>query len=402
VLLLLGTLRDRAEPKRIASIVGAYGLSLVLSLSIGARMMGAGDSFAGLPEPGFNLYIANTLGNDSAYFRPVPFASADPAQQATGFVVEASRRAERKLSVAEARAYWIDETWREWRSRPDAAARKVYEKVLASLNRYEAANNHDLQFIASHVRGLRLGFLSFPWLLGLAAVGLLRSPNESRPARALALLAFCYWLTLLVFFADSRIRAPLAAALIPFSALGIAELIATQMHEPKRRLSVVWPGVLAAAVTFLPCRGAGDASTALNFHALFLFESGDLDAAESFYERSTQTGGRDAASAYLGLAAIAEKRGDLDAAVAELERIPDDHYKAADKYLQLGSIMARRNHFEPAIAAFERSLSINSSTLQVYPVLQLLYEKLGRSEQAAGAAQRYALVQSFYDTQPGS
>ena len=390
--LLLQALHERATLRTFAARLSAFGAGLSLLVLPGP--------FGGIPEPAFNLYLANTLDNPTPYFRPVRFASAEPGKQAAGFVVEASIRSGRQLTLAEAHDYFIDRLLREWREQPRAAAAKVISKVGASLHPYESANNHNLAFVKRFVSGLAPPYLDFAFIFAWACAGAFFVRN-ARAAQGLALLAFGYRCTLVLFFADTRVRAPLALALLPFAALGIEALINAVRDRDARR---AWRLGLGAALVLatlyaLPVPGAGDLSTAYNFHGLFLFDQGDLDRAQAFYRESSALHGSDSASAYLGLAAIAERRFDPAAARRYLSQIPDTHYKAADKYVQLGALLARSRKLGPAADAFERSLQINPGTLAIYPILIALQERLA-PDKVEQTKQRYALVASVLATRP--
>jgi hypothetical protein len=358
---------------------------------------------AGVPEPAFNLYTANTLDNPSPYFRPVRFASSEPAAQATGFVIEASRRRAARMSLEQAHDFWLGELAREFRQRPGAALHKIADKLIASVHPYEAANNHNLAFISHHVTGLGLPYATFAVIFALAAAAFFGTAGTtllrtSPVAAGLLAIAIGYWSTLVVFFADSRIRAPLGLALIPFAAVALDTLLQSlAARERRHTLRLCMVAALAfGLLSALRCPGAGDLSTAYNFHALFLFDAGQLDAAQEFYRASTELGGSDSDSAYLGLSAIAERQGDLASAARDLGQIPDAHYKAAEKYLRLGALDARAQRFDAAIDAFEHSLAIDSSTLEIYPVLIALYERHGASDKATGAKARYEFTAAFY------
>jgi tetratricopeptide (TPR) repeat protein len=390
--LIVTAVRTRGAPlaARAAPLCAfAAGVSLLL-------LPGAGS----VPEPAFNFYLANTLDNPTPYFRPVRFASSEPSQQAMGFVVAASVQRGRALSLAEAHDYWLGELGREWRAQPGAAIAKLAAKAGAVLHPYEAANNHNLAFLRRYVAGLALPYANFALVFALAMIALptaLRSGQ--RAARGLAWLALTYALTLLLFFADSRLRAPLALALLPFSALGVIALLEA---EPARRMRLALAAAAIITAQYaLPVPGAGDLSTAYNFHALFLFDRGELDQAAAFYRESAELGGSDSPSAYLGLAAIAQKQGDFAAAERDLSLIPDAHYKAAEKYVQLGSLYVRTHRFPAAAAAFEHALAINPSTLDVYPLLIALYEHQHASTAAAEVRRKYAFVARYYSP-PGS
>ena len=80
-------------------------------------------------------------------------------------------------------------------------------------------------------------------------------------------------------------------------------------------------------------------------------------------------------------AQLAIARGRAEEAVADLDRIPDDHRMASQARLQIGQIELRRSRFVAAEAAFRRALAIEPKMVQAHRELVYLYgTQLRRAE----------------------
>ena len=375
-------------PESKPRLLAAYAVGLAVALVPLSR-----GGVLGASEHGFNLYLGNDLNNALPYFRPARFAPAEPSLQARGFVLAASLELGRPLSRDEARAHYAAALRQQWSERPGDAVAKVIGKIGASLHHHEAANNHSLPFVARFVPALAVPWPGFGVLLGLALVGLWRGRDRAGVV-ALGLLSTSYWLTLVVFFTDARLRAALALLLIPIAAHGLSQVLNSRGRGLAIGVAVALAGL---GVAHLPVQGAGDLTSAHNLHALFLFEAGDLDGAERLYRAASELEGIDADSALLGLAAVADKRGDLERARELLLRIPDDHYKASDKHAQLAALQIKQRQLPAAAEELERSLSINPGNLRLYPLLTAVYGTLGDRARAEAVRARHQHARRFFD-----
>jgi tetratricopeptide (TPR) repeat protein len=377
--------RRRREASPIGPKLLAYCVGLAVVLVPLAR-----GGILGTTEQGFALYFSNTLDNPTPYYRPVRFAPSQPDLQGGGFALKASLDEGRTLSAAEARAYYVSKLREEWIADPGAALGKLFSKLSGSLNAYEHAHNHNLAFVSQFVRPLAFPWIGFSALFALALVGAVLHRRE--PAvQWLSAMAIAYWMTLVMFFSDIRLRAPLALLLVPLAAIGLQEIV---RRRPSR--SAILAFGLGIVLTHIPVPGAGDMTTANNLHALMLFESGDYDGAEKYYEAAHALPGLDADSALLGLSAIAARRGDLAAAQAFLAQLDDGHYKAAEKYVQLGNILVQEQKYADAARALQQAIEIDPGLLPVYPLLEMLDERLSAAPEAARARQQYDYANQFF------
>ncbi len=107
LLLLLKQIRLHTSLKMISTCLLLFFLGFGLSvLPFSIRNYQVSGDFSITPKGGFNLYIANNLQNPFPYYRPLPFATSQATEQATQFVIEASRRSDKKLTPKEASDFW--------------------------------------------------------------------------------------------------------------------------------------------------------------------------------------------------------------------------------------------------------------------------------------------------------
>lgn len=367
----------------IAAFVGGY----VVCASASGGL--AGPRFA------FNLYMGNSPDNPSPYFRPVRFTSSAPEYQSTGFVVEASQRTGRKLSADEAERFWVSAVLEAAREQPARFATQLWWKALAIFHSSPADNNHDIRLVGRFVPNLRWAWLP-SWLLLALGVGCASALPRDRRLATGALLFALYAATIVAFFAGERLRVPLLLLCAPYAGAGLVTLVTA----PAARRRALWPRAFAIAsavslVSLIPVPTAGDLSGPYNMHALMLFDEGDLEAAERWYRRSLSLAELDSEGARIGLAAISQRRGQLDEAVALLRPLPDWHYEAASKYEWLGTLALARRRPEEAARAFEAAIRLDQSKQNAYKGLFVAHRMLGERAEADAVNARLEYIESL-------
>jgi hypothetical protein len=384
--------------QRAALTVTVFLVGLFLSLCpFLIRNYYATGEFRASPAGGFNLYLANNLKNPYPYFRPVSFATSVPAKQATQFIIEASRRAGKKLSTKEASSFWTREVIQIAWEHPRALAWKLWQKTLAFFNQFEAEDNYDLSFISRFVPFFRLPFFAFWFIFPLGMAWMILSIRKSEKTLGLSIVFLIYALTLIAFFSNMRIRAPLLVILIPYAAMGFDMFFKvlknqTPMAQGYRYLIVI---AIVAVIEFLPITGTGDMTSHYNTHAINLASKGFESEALKYWKESSAMKRPYSAYANISLAAKCYQRNDYINGNLYLEQIPDDSFAAAGKYELLGDAWAKQKQFNQAILAYKKSLQINSGQTQVIKKLIRLYE--GRDPQKAQKEKAYLeYIQSFY------
>jgi 4-amino-4-deoxy-L-arabinose transferase-like glycosyltransferase len=384
--------------QKMALTVTVFLLGLFLSLSpFLIHNYHATGEFRASPAGGFNLYLANNLKNPYPYFRPVSFATSVPSKQATQFIIEASRRVGKKLSPKEASSFWTREVIQIAWKHPRAMAWKLWQKTLVFFNQFEAEDNYDLGFISQFVPFLRLPFFAFWFIFPLGMAWMILSIRKSEKSLGLSVVFLIYALTLIAFFSNMRIRAPLLVILIPYAAMGFDmffKVLKNQipMSQGYRYLVVI---AMLTVIEFLPVTGTGDMTGHYNTHAINLASKGFESEAIKYWKESSAMKRPYSAYANLALAAKYYQRSDYINGNFYLEQVPDDSFAAAGKYELLGNAWGKQGKFNQATLAYEKSLQINSGQIQVRMKLIHLYE--GRDPQKAQMEKAYlAYIQSFY------
>jgi 4-amino-4-deoxy-L-arabinose transferase-like glycosyltransferase len=325
------------------------------------------------PLAGFDLYLGNNLAGKTPFYSPVQFASTHPDEQGIQFTIEASRRLGRRLSLAEGSSYWADQVVRSAVEHPGPFARRLLHKALVIFSHLEESDNHSLEFVGAFVPVLRLPFLGFGLVMPLALCGLAISAREDRRARLLAGALLAYAATLVIWFSNMRIRAPMLVVLLPYAIVGLRGLLGAGAWGPGARRTGVAALILGAALEFVPVPGTGDLTAHYNTHALALLSAGQTEEAERYWRTSSAMQGAWSVYADVGLAMSAAARGDTSGAFAWLERIDDTSFAAPNKYDAIGDVRRGMNDLPGAAAAYERSLGFNSSQRYVHGKLLEVY-----------------------------
>ena len=395
-LLSLYKTKSRIKSLVLCSLLFAAGFSASISPFVIRNYRVSGKPALTVTQAGFNLYCGNGLENKTPYYRPVPFASPSPFEQGIQFTIEASRRANRKLSPREASAYWTKEVIRTALRQPAAFSRRLFQKLLALFNRFEAGDHYHIGFMSSFVRFFKIPFFGF-WLimpLGMAEIAF--TLPRSKKSMALGSLFLFYGLTLVLFFTNTRYRLPLLIILIPLAAAGICRLLTFIRNRQLRRAGVYCAvAVVFFFIEFLPLSGTEDMTAYYNTHAVILSSKSRTTEAVDYWERSSQMEGAFSAFADIDLSRHYLGRGDLRKALYYRNKIPDDSFTAAYKYELTGDIFAALGQGEDAAAAYERSLEINSGQIRTREKLIRLYRETDK-QKALEESERLLYIASFY------
>ncbi|MCX5852598.1 MAG: glycosyltransferase family 39 protein [Deltaproteobacteria bacterium] len=390
--------RDRLPWKKLLKDAAVYGAGLCIAVApfVIRNYMVAGEVALTTSQAGFNLYLGNNLGNPDPYYRPAPFASSSPFEQGIQFTIEASRRAGKKLTSREASDYWTGEVLKEATAHPTAFAWKMGQKLLVLVNRFEACDHYDTDFISDFAIVFKAPFVVFWVIFPLSMAGILALRKE-RKTRALVALISVYAATLVVFFTTARYRLPIAAVLIPFAAAEICILLSD--FREKKYGKVAGNVVLATfflVIAFLPVRGTDNRTAYFNTHAIILASKEKEDEAIQYWKMSSEMGKPFSAFADLALGGRYFRRGNIGEATAYLAKIQDDSFAAAGKYELLGDFFFHERKMDEAIAAFEKSISINYGQRRAREKLIALY-KIKNPQMAAQEEKTLTYIKSFYD-----
>jgi tetratricopeptide (TPR) repeat protein len=265
------------------------------------------------------------------------------------------------------------------------------------LNRFEACDHYDADFLALSAPFFRLPLPSFALVFPFAMIGIATGLLASRRSRAASLLLLLYAATLVIFFPNGRYRAPMMAGLIPFAAIGILELQQVLRRGVSRKaIFLSGTAALFALIEFLPVRGTDDTTAYLNTHAIVLKSRGSAQEVILFWRQSSDMNRSFSAFADLSLAGYYFSRNDEWRGRSYLSRITDSSFAAFQKYELLGDFLSSRRRFDDAILAYEKSLSMNWGQRFAREKLIRLY-RMKDPGKAKKEEETLRYVSSFYD-----
>jgi tetratricopeptide (TPR) repeat protein len=192
--------------------------------------------------------IYNEQNPNAEIWVPPFVAYLHPSEIWQGYAAEAARRTGHALAAGEVDRYWHDEAMTFIKQHPGQVAGDVLRKSLGWLSSNELANNRS--DTEERMFSPILGVLPAPaaWLLGLGLAGLLWFALEDGRRNRWLILAVpivLAWVTMAVFFAESRFRFHAASVLALCSGIFIDRLV-SGLRE--RRGQVVVFSALAVAI----------------------------------------------------------------------------------------------------------------------------------------------------------
>ncbi|NVL90015.1 MAG: tetratricopeptide repeat protein [Desulfobacterales bacterium] len=369
------------------------GLSIAMSPFMIRNYLVAGESAPTASQSGFNLYIANNL----QYAYPLPFASTSPFEQGIHFTIEASRRVGKKLSPREASSYWTNEVIKTAIEKPGAFLWKICRKTIFLFQKYQLTDQYNISFVSDFVTFFKVPFLGFSFIIPFGMTGMVVSILVYRRFLALSTIFFFYALTLIIFFTLTRYRLPLLTILIPFSVIGLNNLLSYVKKKQIRKIAFYAAIVVTFIVIgFLPARRTDDMTAYYNTHAIVLNSKGIEGQAIRYWETSSQMNGRYSPFANLSLAGKYYAKGNIQKALHYLDKISDGSFAAAAKYEMIGDMMMRQRKTEKAITAYEKSLEINSGQRKTRAKLVKIYWNIDK-QKAWEEYDKLEYISSFYD-----
>ena len=173
---------------------------------------------------GVNFFIGNRSGASGLYDELDFVKSFDPQREAEGYRAEASKRAGRKLTLAQASRFWGLQAAEDIVSNPGRWLRLVIRKAWLTVQREELATNISLRGVAGFTPVL--GALPLRWglLFPLAAAGMFAAWRRRPELKLLWFYAASYFAVNLIFFSSSEYRFPMILVLLPAAGCFFAEL----------------------------------------------------------------------------------------------------------------------------------------------------------------------------------
>jgi tetratricopeptide (TPR) repeat protein len=313
---------------------------------------------------GINFFIGNRAGATGIYDEFDFIQSFDPWREAEGFRVEASKRAGKELSIAQASRYWMGQALRDIAVYPLDWLVLMVKKVWLTVQREEIANNLSFRGVAGFTP--ILGSLPLRWalLFPLAAAGMFLIVKRKHAARTLLLLYVgAYALTNVIFFSSSEYRFPMILVLLPAAGYFLASLWKLLEEKHVRELLLVC-GIylLALVVVNVPSRQVSrSVKPRSDYYNLATVAVDNDQIAESIplYARSLAVD-PEYREARLGLAQSLWRLGNFDDARREFQAAgvnPPDTLlgQPLDTFLEQISFFTEDNNYQGALDYLDRA-----------------------------------------------
>ncbi len=217
------------------AVLVACGMVVTL-LPWSLRNHAAYGSFSPLPHNGgIVLQQIYNAQNPRAEIWVPPFVNyLHPSEIWRGYAAEAERRVGHSLSPPEIDRYWSHEGQTFMEQHPGQVLGDMLRKSLGWLSATELANNRSA--VEERMFSPVLAWLPAPaaWLLGMGLAGLLWLALEERRWPIVAAPIFLAWLTMAVFFAESRFRFHAASMLALCSGVWI-EQVARHLRDIRKQ-----------------------------------------------------------------------------------------------------------------------------------------------------------------------
>jgi hypothetical protein len=320
------------------------------------RNHAAYDSLSPLPHNGGIILqqIYNDQNPNAEIWIP-PFVSyLHPSEIWRGYSAEAVRRAGHALTPPQVDRYWRDQAVRFIVAHPAQVLAHMLHKSLGWLSSNELANNRS--YAEERMFSPLLAWLPAPapWLLGMGLAGLVWLALEDRRWPIIAVPILAAWLTMTVFFAESRFRVHAAPELALCAGVWITQ-IERHLRAAQHRRQVA--AFAAAAVAIM---------------ATSIWLGARTPAARVSWDRI--------AWGYINMGRITQAEGIAERAVKEQ---PDN----AAAYEALAFTAIARQQYSAAAQALQRAIELRPSSHVAHYNLARVYLKLGDRERAAREAQ---------------
>lgn len=251
---------SRESPARWAALAALTVAGVLVGLlPWSLRNSHAGNGVSPLPNNGgivlHQLYNEHNPGGGMAI--PEFVSYLHPSEIWRAYAAEADRRAGRTLAPTEVDRYWHDEASRFIQQHPSQVAGDLLRKGVGWLSAAEVDSNRS--DVEERMFSPVMAWLPPPtaWLLAMGLAGLVWLALQDRRWLIVALPVVLAWLTMAIFFAESRFRFHAASMLALCSGVWIEQLV-QHYRAAGRRQAAAFLG-LAVAI--------GAVSVLLGWHA---------------------------------------------------------------------------------------------------------------------------------------
>lgn len=172
---------------------------------------------------GVNFYYGNNPQTDGTW-RPTY-----PLQQTPDITIEQLKYSSQRIDgnlikPSEASNYWLKKGLAFIKENPVRYLKLLSRKLLLFINGYEIPSNYYFYQTRDDALILKIAFISFALILPCAILGIGLSLKKWKEYYLIYAFTFIYFISSLVFYVLSRLRAPVIPFLIIFAVLFIKEL----------------------------------------------------------------------------------------------------------------------------------------------------------------------------------
>ena len=282
-----------------------------------------------------------------------PFVSyLHPSEIWRGYAAEASRRAGYQLSPSEVDHYWQQEALTFIDRHRELVLGDVLRKSLGWLSNAELANNRS--DVEERMFSPVLAALPSPaaWLLAMGLAGLVWLALEERRWPIVAVPIALAWLTMAVFFAESRFRFHATPMLALCSGVWIDQVV-RHVRAADKRQTAVFVGLAAVIATLSLLLGSRTSPVPVQWDRI--------------------------AWGYINMGKIPE-------AQAVAERVAREQPNNAPIFEALGYTAVARQHYDDAAQALQHAIELRPKSHLAHYNLARVYLALGDRKRAAEEA----------------
>ena len=340
-------------------------------------------------QAGQNFYTGNFAGNPHGGYLVPDFVRRNPRFEESDFAKEATRRLGWTLKPGEVSHYWFREGLCEIREQPLRFLRGIATKLGLLFNNFEIPDDEDIRFFKRYAPILRLPLLTFGPIAILGLVGFIVHAIRRTLPYEIAVFVVSYAFSVALFFVFARYRLPLVAPLAVLAADRVLALVRGVKAREGKMLGVHAAACAAAALLVLRPIDEGttfansylSVGIAMELHGKpeqALAEYGKGLALEPDHPKLLRRAAR--------LTAVRDPAA--EETLNLLQRAYDTDSTNPEIAFRLATAHAARGERETALRLFEDLEARGIETNGLHANLAILYEQMGRKEDAAKAAQR--------------
>lgn len=232
--------------KRVALATFAVAFALPLLVVAVRNASVGGEWLLTTAQFGPNFYIGNHA-KASGMYEPLVVGRGNPQFERADAKTLAEKALGKQLTDGEVSRYWAGKAWEFIRTAPGQWLLLFGKKLLLLVNGVEIADTDDFYGRRHYMVSLKLAFLTFPWVLVAATLGVFQVRAKLKELWVLVAYLAVYALSVAAFYVFARYRFPLVPVLLLFGGVGL---------EAALRRNLTWRasalGAAALILSLLP------------------------------------------------------------------------------------------------------------------------------------------------------